>query len=179
MWKVRKRLSDGAIAAEELEQAWGSRFKGGAACHSKPVHALLIIDVQNDFIDGSLGLKHCPGRQDGAAVVPVINKLRSSVRFDAVAVSLDWHPHAHCSFHEVVTAGQSPAPLHPSQARAPFGSSVTAMRATPCVSAGPARSADAGPVLQGNADRTGRVPDGANALAAPLCPGHVGLGVPR
>ncbi len=55
-------------------------------------------------------------KPDGAAVVPVINKLRSSVPFDAVAISLDWHPHEHCSFHEVVTAGQSPAPLHPSQA---------------------------------------------------------------
>jgi exosome complex component RRP4 len=103
---------NGIISFEELERAWLSWF--GEA--SKPVHALIIIDVQNDFIDGTLGLKHCPAGQDGAAVVPVINKLRSSVPFDAVAISLDWHPHEHCSFHEVVTAGQSPAPLHPSQA---------------------------------------------------------------
>ena len=27
--------------------------------------------VQNDFIDGSLSLKHCPAGQDGAAIVPV------------------------------------------------------------------------------------------------------------
>ena len=126
MRKLRRLLSAsdlgsvGVISTEVLEQMWSSRFQGEAACHSKPVHALLIIDVQNDFIDGTLALKNCPAGQDGAAVVPVINKLRSSVPFDAVAISLDWHPHEHCSFHEVVTAGQSPAPLHPSQAWAPL-----------------------------------------------------------
>ena len=107
---------DGIVSFQELERAWSSWF----AKASKPVQALIIIDVQNDFIGGTLALKHCPAGQDGAAVVPVINKLRASVPFDAVAVSLDWHPHEHCSFHEVVTAGHSAAPLHPSQVLAPL-----------------------------------------------------------
>jgi nicotinamidase/pyrazinamidase len=52
---------------------------------------LLIIDVQNDF---------CPGGAlavaDGAAVVPVINRL--ALRFGHVVLTQDWHPAGHSSF---------------------------------------------------------------------------------
>ena len=57
----------GDIDIDELRAAWRTWF--GSVL--KPVCALLIIDVQNDFIDGSLSLKHCPAGQDGAAIVPV------------------------------------------------------------------------------------------------------------
>ena len=80
---------------------------------AKPVRALLIIDVQNDFISGSLSLKACPAGDDGARVVPVINQLRDAVEWDVVVISLDSHPHEHVSFHETVTAGASPSPVHP------------------------------------------------------------------
>ncbi len=63
-----------------------------------PKNALVIVDVQNDFIDGSLGLINCPAKQDGAEVVPVINEMLDTVPFDAVAYTLDWHPKDHCSF---------------------------------------------------------------------------------
>ncbi len=63
-----------------------------------PRSALIIIDVQNDFIDGSLGLINCPAKQDGAEVVPVINEMLDTIPFDAVAYTLDWHPNDHCSF---------------------------------------------------------------------------------
>jgi len=59
---------------------------------------LVIVDVQNDFIDGSLGLINCPAKQDGAEVVPVINEMLDTIPFDAVAYTLDWHPKDHCSF---------------------------------------------------------------------------------
>ena len=34
----------------------------------RPVSALLVIDVQNDFISGSLAITGCPAGQDGAEV---------------------------------------------------------------------------------------------------------------
>jgi len=55
--------------------------------------ALLIIDVQNDFIPGgSLAVK------DGIQIVPIINKLTKSNLFDIVIFTKDWHPSNHKSF---------------------------------------------------------------------------------
>lgn len=56
--------------------------------------ALLIVDVQNDFLPGgALGVK------DGDKILPVINKLLSHP-FDAVIATKDWHPKDHESFAE-------------------------------------------------------------------------------
>lgn len=52
---------------------------------------LLIIDVQNDFISGSLTV------QGGEEIVAAINKLRAQP-FDVFALSQDSHPPNHCSF---------------------------------------------------------------------------------
>jgi nicotinamidase/pyrazinamidase len=56
--------------------------------------ALIVVDVQNDFLPpaGSLAVKN------GTDVIPVINKLRTSMKFDQVAYSQDWHPVGHVSF---------------------------------------------------------------------------------
>jgi len=55
--------------------------------------ALLIIDVQNGF---------CPGGNlpvpDGDSVVPVVNRLMASGRYDLIVASQDWHPRNHGSF---------------------------------------------------------------------------------
>ncbi len=53
--------------------------------------ALLIVDVQNDFMPGgALGI-------DGADnVIEVINQLQGD--YDLVIASKDWHPSDHCSF---------------------------------------------------------------------------------
>lgn len=54
--------------------------------------ALIVVDVQNDFINGSM-------RVDGAAsIIPTINTLME--HFDNIIVTKDWHPHDHCSFIE-------------------------------------------------------------------------------
>ncbi len=54
-------------------------------------HALIVIDVQNDF---------CPGGRlavaDGDAVVPLANAMMDD--FAAVVLTQDWHPAAHASF---------------------------------------------------------------------------------
>jgi len=54
-------------------------------------HALLVIDVQNDFCPG--GALAVP---DGDTIVPGINALMSE--FPAVILTQDWHPAGHSSF---------------------------------------------------------------------------------
>lgn len=54
-------------------------------------HALLVIDVQNDFCEG--GALAVPG---GNGVVAPINAIMAD--FGAVALSQDWHPEGHSSF---------------------------------------------------------------------------------
>lgn len=65
----------------------------------QPTSAFLIVDVQNDFISGSLALSGCPAKEDGAEVVPVINQLLDTVKFNHVVYTYDWHPSDHISFH--------------------------------------------------------------------------------
>ena len=56
-----------------------------------PTDALLVIDVQNDFMPGgALAIK------DGDAIVPLINTLAK--KFDHVILTQDWHPTQHISF---------------------------------------------------------------------------------
>jgi nicotinamidase/pyrazinamidase len=64
-----------------------------AAAKLKPndKSALIVIDVQNCFVDGgTLPVK------GGAEVVPVINKLAES--FENIVVTQDWHTQGHASF---------------------------------------------------------------------------------
>ncbi len=53
--------------------------------------ALLLIDIQNDFLPGG-----ALAVADGDAVVPVANRLIPA--FDCVVASQDWHPPHHLSF---------------------------------------------------------------------------------
>ncbi|MDP2241986.1 MAG: nicotinamidase [Burkholderiales bacterium] len=58
-------------------------------------HALLIVDVQNDFLPGgSLAVPN------GDEVIPVLNRHIALARSRGVPVfaSRDWHPIDHCSF---------------------------------------------------------------------------------
>jgi len=58
-----------------------------------PKKALLVIDVQNDFIPGgSLAVA------EGDVVVPLINGFKSKGGWDLVVHSQDWHPRGHGSF---------------------------------------------------------------------------------
>lgn len=63
----------------------------------KPGDALIIVDVQNDFLpSGSLAVP------EGNAVVPVLNRYISAFEANRLPVyaTRDWHPRNHCSFHE-------------------------------------------------------------------------------
>jgi nicotinamidase/pyrazinamidase len=79
-----------------------------------PQDALLVIDVQNDFMPGgALPIK------DGDSVVPIINVLAK--RFDHVILTQDWHPPEHISFatthnkqpYQVIDAPYGPQTLWP------------------------------------------------------------------
>jgi nicotinamidase/pyrazinamidase len=78
-----------------------------------PQDALLVIDVQNDFMPGgALPIK------DGDAVVPLINALAK--KFDHVILTQDWHPPEHISFatthnkpYEVIETPYGPQTLWP------------------------------------------------------------------
>ncbi|XP_015596771.1 uncharacterized protein LOC107268477 [Cephus cinctus] len=85
---------DGLLDREEFELCWNRWIK---VC-TRPRSAFLIVDVQNDFISGSLNIKQCAAQHDGSEVIEPINRLLESVPFDAVFYSLDWHPIDHVSF---------------------------------------------------------------------------------
>src|SRR3954468_12732007 len=55
------------------------------------MNALIIVDVQNDFVPG--GALPVP---EGDKVLPVINNLQP--KFDLVVATQDWHPASHGSF---------------------------------------------------------------------------------
>jgi nicotinamidase/pyrazinamidase len=60
-----------------------------------PGHALLVVDMQNDFMPGG-----ALGVDGGEEIVPLVNQLIGQFH-DAglpIVFSRDWHPEAHCSF---------------------------------------------------------------------------------
>jgi hypothetical protein len=64
----------GDVDLDELEAAWRAWF--GQALN--PKRCLLIIDVQNDFIDGTLGLKGCPAGQVRAPLAAAARRRRGA-----------------------------------------------------------------------------------------------------
>jgi nicotinamidase/pyrazinamidase len=97
---------DGKIHENELK-AFVRHYDAGKKT-IKTVTALVIIDVQNDFITGSLANPF-----EAVNIVPLINGLRD--KFDHVVISYDWHPQEHCSFVESAKNGTTalvdPVPL--------------------------------------------------------------------
>jgi len=57
----------------------------------QPTDALLVIDMQLDFLPGG-----ALAVTDGDAIIPGINSL--AARFDHVILTQDWHPRGHISF---------------------------------------------------------------------------------
>lgn len=65
--------------------------------------ALCLIDLQNDFIDGSMGV----GSNKFNKAWDNVMRLVKVQKFDIVAVTMDYHPKDHCSFRE--NGGEWPA----------------------------------------------------------------------
>lgn len=55
--------------------------------------ALIIVDVQNDFLPGG-----ALGVTDGNKIIPYINKIQQ--QFGVTIATKDWHPRNHCSFYD-------------------------------------------------------------------------------
>ena len=76
----------------------------------------MIVDVQNDFISGSLAIKNCPAGQDGEDVVAPINTLLDTVPFTMHCYSLvsdDRVRHSHpLTSHPLGLAPLRPHLLH-------------------------------------------------------------------
>ena len=84
----------GKVNSAEFQFCWTEWIKKV----TRPSCALVVVDVQNDFISGSLAIKNCPAGQEGEEVVPPINRLLDTVPFTMHCYSLDWHPSDHISF---------------------------------------------------------------------------------
>jgi nicotinamidase/pyrazinamidase len=67
------------------------------------MNALLIVDVQNDFLPG--GNLPVPG---GDQIIPIINNLQK--KFHLIVASRDWHPANHGSFASNIK-GQKPGDI--------------------------------------------------------------------
>lgn len=98
IFNIFNKSGDGSLSKEEFAFCWNNWIKKIV----RPVSALIVVDVQNDFISGSLAISNCPAQHNGEEVVPPINKLVETVPFDAFYYSLDWHPADHISFIENV-----------------------------------------------------------------------------
>jgi nicotinamidase/pyrazinamidase len=55
------------------------------------MHALILVDIQNDFMPG--GPLAVPG---GDEIIPLVNELQNS--FSLIVATQDWHPQSHKSF---------------------------------------------------------------------------------
>ncbi|CAG9793192.1 unnamed protein product [Diatraea saccharalis] len=106
IFQVFDKNGDGFIDKDEFTFCWNHWIK----VIVRPISAFLIVDVQNDFISGTLNISECNAQQDGSEVVEPINRLLETVPFDAVFYSLDWHPPDHVSFIDNVHMRE----LHPS-----------------------------------------------------------------
>lgn len=106
IFQVFDKNGDGFIDKEEFTFCWNHWIK----VIVRPSSAFLIVDVQNDFISGTLNISKCNAQQDGSEVVEPINRLLETVPFDCVFYSLDWHPPDHVSFIDNVHMRE----LHPS-----------------------------------------------------------------
>jgi nicotinamidase/pyrazinamidase len=109
-----------------------------------PHDALIVADVQNDFLPGgSLGV---PG---GDAVIPLLNEyMRLALAGGAhVFASRDWHPAHHCSFREQ----GGPWPAHCVQAShgADFAAQLRLPKEAVIVSKGTELDRDAYSAFQG------------------------------
>merc|ERR1712227_492577 len=98
LFMIFNTSGDGSMSMQEFVYCWN----GWITKIVKPNSALVVVDVQNDFISGSLAIKNCPAGQNGEEVVPPINRLLDTVPFTMHCYSLDWHPSDHISFFENV-----------------------------------------------------------------------------
>lgn len=98
LFNLFDRDQDGLLNESEFKFMWSNWVEKFLRIR----FGLMVVDMQNDFINGSLAIKNCPAKQDGADCVPVINQLIENIKFDKLIYTLDWHPDDHISFFKNV-----------------------------------------------------------------------------
>ncbi|XP_055319051.1 nicotinamidase-like isoform X2 [Sitodiplosis mosellana] len=106
IFEVFDKNEDGYIDRDEFHFCWNHWIKTIV----RPISAFLVVDVQNDFISGSLSISNCSAQHNGNEIIEPINQLLDSIDFDMVFYSLDWHPSDHISFIDNIKT----RPLHES-----------------------------------------------------------------
>ena len=96
MFNIFKKNDGDGINMEEFTDCWNCWIK----TILRPVSAIVIVDVQNDFITGTLAIKDYAAKEDGIDTVPPINKMLGDVPFDNIYYTQDWHPSNHISFFD-------------------------------------------------------------------------------
>ena len=66
--------ASGSLTKEEFVFCWTEWIKKVA----RPSSALVVVDVQNDFISGSLAIINCPAGQNGEDVSTTLVKMQSN-----------------------------------------------------------------------------------------------------
>ena len=107
--------------------------------------ALIVVDVQRDFVGGSLAV---PGAEQ---VVPVLERYLASFRRKGLPIfaTRDWHPADHMSFRE--RGGAWPAHCVAGTRGAEFAPGLTLGEDATVVSKGTARDTDAYSAFEGTA----------------------------
>ncbi|UPO79167.1 isochorismatase family protein [Parasaccharibacter sp. TMW 2.1888] len=118
--------------------------------------ALLIIDMQNDFMPG--GALPVPGGHD---LLHAINGL-SHLNFRAVVASQDWHPMGHCSFKE--QNGPWPAHCIAGTDGAAMVEGLDQRRITHIIRKGTATDADSNSAFRDDSGRSTGLTDLLNGL---------------
>jgi nicotinamidase-related amidase/Ca2+-binding EF-hand superfamily protein len=98
MFKIFDSNQNGFICKDEFEICYSDWILKIV----NPVSVLVIVDVQNDFISGSLALRNAPAGQEGKDVIGPINKMLETIPFKHVFYTKDWHLEDHISFIENV-----------------------------------------------------------------------------
>lgn len=96
IFNIFNSKADGLLNKEEFNFCW----KNWISKILKPRSALIVVDVQNDFISGSLSISNCPAGHNGEDVVAPINHMLDKIPFTMICYSLDWHPTDHVSFDD-------------------------------------------------------------------------------
>lgn len=87
----------------------------------KPRTALLIIDMQGDFLPPNGSLAVSGGRD---IIEPIVKLMTSKEKaWDAIVMSKDWHPHNHISFAR--SHGESYQPYTPLTVKSPIDDGKT------------------------------------------------------
>ena len=96
IFNVFNSKSDGLLNKEEFNVCWNSWVKKIL----KPRSALIVVDVQNDFISGSLAISNCPAGHNGEDVVAPINHMLDKIPFTMICYR--WHQEQRHRHHHVI-----------------------------------------------------------------------------